>query len=131
MARGACAGWTSIGGRPSRSPGLYDRRVSLELFDLTGRTALVTGSTQGIGLTLAGGLARAGATVVLNGRTAERLVAPVDALRAAGHTVHGVPFDVTKPDEVELAIAGIEADIAPIDILVNNAGDPDPRARST
>ena len=121
MARNA-AGWTSIGRVPGRSPDLYDRPVSLELFDLTGRTALVTGSTQGIGLTLAGGLARAGATVVLNGRTAERLVAPVDALRAAGHTAHGVPFDVTKPDEVEPAIARIEADIAPIDILVNNAG---------
>ena len=101
------------------------RRGSLAVndpIDLTGRTALVTGSTQGIGLTLAGGLARAGATVVLNGRTAERLVAPLDALRAAGHTAHGVPFDVTKPDEVEPAIARIEADIAPIDILVNNAG---------
>jgi len=101
---------------------LYDRCVSTHLFDLTGRTALVTGSSQGIGLTLARGLAEAGATVVLNGRAAQRLVEPLESLRMAGHRAHAVPFDVTRPEEVELAVTRIEAEIGTLDILVNNAG---------
>jgi len=102
--------------------GLYDPSMNSQLFDLTGRVALVTGSSQGIGLTLVGGLARAGATVVLNGRSGERLAGPVETLRAAGHEAHGVAFDVTRQEEVEPAVARIEAAIGPIDILVNNAG---------
>ena len=65
--------------------------MSRELFDLTGRTALVTGSCQGIGLTLARGLAESGSAVILNERLAERLEGPVEALRAAGHTATGSP----------------------------------------
>ncbi len=96
--------------------------MSHDLFDLTGRTALITGSSQGIGLTLAWGLAAAGCAVILNERIAGRLEGPVDAIRAAGHTAHGAAFDVTAETEVDAAIARIETEIAPIDILVNNAG---------
>ena len=92
------------------------------LFDLTGRTALVTGSSQGIGLALARGLAQAGAAVVLNGRDEKKLAAAAAALRAEGARVAVAAFDVT--DEVAIAreVGRIEAALAPVDILVNNAG---------
>jgi gluconate 5-dehydrogenase len=92
------------------------------LFDLTGRTALVTGSSKGIGLALAQALAAAGARVVLNARDQARLLETRDVLRAAGHAAEAAAFDVTDADAVEAAVAGIEADIGAIDILVNNAG---------
>lgn len=94
----------------------------LERFSLAGRTALVTGSSSGIGLTLAAGLAGAGARVVLNGRDASRLDAAAAKLRAAGLAVEAAPFDVTDAQAVADAVQRIEAEIAPIDILVNNAG---------
>ena len=96
--------------------------AGLELFDLTGRTALITGSSQGIGLALAGGLAAAGATVVINGRDGTKLTATAQTLRAAGATVHELPFDVTDHAAVRVAIDGFETTHGPIDILVNNAG---------
>lgn len=94
------------------------------LFGLTGRRALVTGSSQGIGLTLARGLAEAGAAVVLNGRSAERVEAARRAIREAlpDTDVATLPFDVTRHDEVRAAIDGFESGTGPIDILVNNAG---------
>jgi gluconate 5-dehydrogenase len=95
--------------------------MSLQLFDLRGRRALVTGSSQGIGFSLAQGLAAAGAAVVLNGRDLARLDAAVAELAAHGLRVSGHGFDVTEPAAVEAAIARIEAD-GPLDILVNNAG---------
>jgi gluconate 5-dehydrogenase len=94
----------------------------VNLFDLTGRTALVTGSSKGIGLALATALAAAGAQVVLNARNAGPLDEAVDGLKAAGHRAHAAPFDVTDAAAVEAAVAKIEADIGAIDILVNNAG---------
>ncbi len=96
--------------------------MTLDLFSLATRIALVTGSSRGIGFTLARGLARAGATVVLNARTPERLTAAVADLRAEGLVAHGFPFDVTDPAAVEAAVARIEAEVGPLDILVNNAG---------
>lgn len=93
-----------------------------ELFDLGGRLALVTGSTKGIGLALAGGLARHGAAVVVNGRTAETVNATVSGLKEAGHSAHPAVFDVTDHSAVAAAVEAIEAEIGPIDILVNNAG---------
>ncbi len=93
-----------------------------ELFDLTGRRALVTGSSQGIGYALAQGLAEAGAEIVLNGRDTVKLDAAADTLRAAGHTVHTLPFDATDHDAVRSAVDGFEAGTGPIDILINNAG---------
>jgi gluconate 5-dehydrogenase len=88
------------------------------LFDLTGRRALVTGSSQGIGFALAQGLAEAGAEVVLNGRDEVRLAAA--AARIPGARV--LPFDVTSHDAARRAVDGFEAGVGAIDILVNNAG---------
>jgi gluconate 5-dehydrogenase len=94
------------------------------LFDLSGRTALVTGSSQGIGLALALGLAQAGAGVVLNGRGSAKLEEAAVALRGAvpGARVATAAFDVTDAAGIAREVARIEAEFAPIDILVNNAG---------
>jgi gluconate 5-dehydrogenase len=92
------------------------------LFGLKGAVALITGSSAGIGLALARGLADAGARVVVNGRTRATVEAAAASLRAAGAEVFVAPFDVTKSGEVGEAIGRIEADFGPIDILVNNAG---------
>ena len=97
--------------------------MASQLFDLTGRLALVTGSSQGIGLALARGLIEAGARVVLNGRDPARLSAARESLGDAGFPAAGLgAFDVTDPDAVEAGIARIENEAGPIDILVNNAG---------
>jgi gluconate 5-dehydrogenase len=94
------------------------------MFDLTGRIALVTGSSRGIGWGIAYGLAAAGATVVLNGVDDERLKNGVAALRSRlpSARVHLSRFDVTDETEVDAGIAGIEETVGPIGILVNNAG---------
>jgi gluconate 5-dehydrogenase len=93
----------------------------MTLFDLSGRRALITGSSQGIGLALAEGLCAHGAAVVLNGRDAARLDAAAARLSAAGHSVARAPFDVTDPDAAAAGVAAVLAE-GPIDILVNNAG---------
>ncbi|MCL4153827.1 UNVERIFIED_CONTAM: hypothetical protein GTU68_025241, partial [Idotea baltica] len=93
-----------------------------QLFDLTGKTALITGSSQGIGLTLAGGLADAGATIVLNGRDQQKLASSVQSLQNLGATVHQLPFDVTDHAACLSAVSEFENTIGPIDILINNAG---------
>lgn len=94
----------------------------MTLFDLTGRTALVTGSSRGLGLAIATGLAEAGASLVLNGVDAGRLEATAEALRAAGHTVRTAAFDVTDEAAVTAAFEAFDRDGIAIDILVNNAG---------
>jgi gluconate 5-dehydrogenase len=91
------------------------------LFDLTGRIALITGSSQGLGLALARGLGGAGASVILNGRDSAKLAATAAVLRAEGVRVTTSPFDVTDGAAIRAAVGRIEAD-GPIDILVNNAG---------
>ena len=92
-------------------------------FDLSGRTALVTGSSRGIGRGLAQGLVEAGCTVVLNGNDAERLeAARAEMAASTGAAVHAVAFDVTDPDAVENGIAAIEEQVGTLDILVNNVG---------
>jgi gluconate 5-dehydrogenase len=95
---------------------------NLSLFDLTGRTALVTGSSQGIGLSLARGLAHAGASVVLNGRDPVKLASAADAVRETGARVDTSVFDVTDSAAISQAVAHIEATVGPIHILINNAG---------
>jgi gluconate 5-dehydrogenase len=92
------------------------------LFDLTGRRALITGSSQGIGYALAEGLAMHGAQVVINGRTAETVERAVAQLQAKGLSARASLFDVTKRDAAERGVADIENNIGPIDILINNAG---------
>ncbi len=96
--------------------------MSLNLFDLNHRRALITGSSQGIGLALARGLAAAGAEVVLNGRDTVKLATAVDMLRGEGLAVRSLAFDATDHAAVRQAIDGFEAEVGPIDILVNNAG---------
>ncbi len=94
----------------------------MTLFDLTARTALVTGSSRGLGRAMAEGLAQAGATVVLNGADAGRLDAAVAEMRAAGHSVRASQFDVTDEAAVVAAFAALDAEGVEVDILVNNAG---------
>ncbi|MGW7792129.1 SDR family NAD(P)-dependent oxidoreductase, partial [Streptomyces tricolor] len=93
--------------------------MSHPLFDISGRTALVTGSSRGIGLALARGLAEAGCTVVLNGRDPDRLA---EAAAELPGDVRTAVFDVTDGPAVAAGIADVEERVGPLDILVNNAG---------
>ncbi|GAB4355622.1 MAG: SDR family oxidoreductase [Oricola sp.] len=95
---------------------------SLSIFDLTGRTALITGAAGGIGETLARGLAGAGARVVLNGRRRDALDTLAASLAREGLETGTLAFDVTDHAAARAAVDGYEADEGPIDILVNNAG---------
>ncbi len=90
-------------------------------FDLTGRVALVTGSSKGIGFSLSKGLAKAGARLVMNGRNEDDLEAAADTLRATGAQVDTLSFDVTNPTAVREAVNDYER-VGQIDILINNAG---------
>ena len=92
--------------------------MTAHLFDLTGKRALITGSSQGIGLALAKGLAAAGAQVVLNGRDPAKLAAAASQIPGA----LTLAFDATDHAAVRAAVDGFEAHQGPIDILVNNAG---------
>ncbi|KNH18842.1 gluconate 5-dehydrogenase [Arthrobacter sp. ZBG10] len=94
------------------------------LFDLTGRVALVTGSSRGIGNALARALAGAGATVVLNGLDPDRLKSAETAMAGdfAPGRIHSVAFDVTSDTAAASGVAWIEENVGPLDILVNNAG---------
>ena len=96
--------------------------INAQTFRLDGQLALVTGSSSGIGLALARGLAQAGASVVLNGRNADKLAQAAALLASEGLQVHARAFDVTKRGEVDAGVAAIETDIGAIDVLVNNAG---------
>lgn len=96
--------------------------MSNPLFSLAGRTALITGSSRGLGLAIATGLAEAGARIILNGTNAERLQATAVALRAKGFDVLEAPFDVTDEAAIQAAFAGFDAQQIAVDILVNNAG---------
>ncbi len=92
--------------------------MSTRLFDLTGKRALITGSSQGIGLSLAKGLAAAGAKVVLNGRSKDKLDEAVGTIDGAA----GYDFDIANQPAAQAAVEKIEQVEGPIDILVNNAG---------
>ncbi|MEY2848652.1 MAG: hypothetical protein RI885_1317 [Actinomycetota bacterium] len=93
------------------------------LFDLTGTTALVTGSSRGIGLTLAIGLGRAGASVTLHGRDQRRVDAAASQFASAvGSSARTAIFEVTDQADVDAALTSLEAETGALDILVNNAG---------
>ncbi len=96
--------------------------MAKNMFELDGRLALVTGSSQGIGLAIAEGLAQAGARIVLNGRDEAKLKAAQASLKSKGYDVHTLAFDVTDEDAVVGATQKIETEIGPIAILFNNAG---------
>jgi gluconate 5-dehydrogenase len=91
-------------------------------FSLAGRLALVTGAARGLGLAMATSLARAGAQVLLNGRDAGRLAAPVAGLRADGLAAVPLVFDVADEAAVRRAFAAIAAEHSRLDILVSNVG---------
>jgi len=96
--------------------------MSVNLFDLTGKTALVTGGTHGLGMAIATGLANAGATIVVNDVFADKLDTAQKEYAAQGINIHTYVLDVTNEDEVDQMIPVIEKEVGPIDILVNNAG---------
>lgn len=97
--------------------------MSVAAFDLSGRLALVTGSTRGIGRTLAEGLSAAGATVVVHGRSLEQAIAEAAAITAAtGTPALATAFDVTDTAQIDAALTALEAEHGALDVLVNNAG---------
>jgi len=96
--------------------------MSVTLFDLTGRTALITGSTRGLGRAMAEGLGRAGARIVLNGTKPAAVETAVAEFKAARLDAIGKSFDVTSEAAVLATFAELDRDGIAIDILVNNAG---------
>lgn len=96
--------------------------MSIELFDLRGKNALITGGTHGIGMAVGVALGKAGARVCVNDISDEKLVACRAAYSQHGISVYTLNFDVTSEADVDRGIARIERDVAPLDILVNNAG---------
>lgn len=97
--------------------------MSIELFNLSGKVALVTGSTHGLGMAMAKGLGKAGATIIVNGNSSQRKID--DAIRhykEEGIKVFGYKFNVADEDQVIKALSRIQSEVGPIDILVNNAG---------
>ena len=92
------------------------------VFDLTGRTALITGSVRGIGFALAEGLCNAGATAIVNGRKQDAVDEAVAKLRAEGFQARGAVFDVAEELAVVAAFENFDRDGVEIDILINNAG---------
>ncbi len=96
--------------------------MSTTLFSLAGRTALVTGSSRGLGRAMAEGLARAGAKVIVNGTHAARVDEAVAAMREQGLAAEGATFDITDEAAITAAFARFDAAGVAIDILINNAG---------
>jgi gluconate 5-dehydrogenase len=89
------------------------------LFDLTGRVALVTGASRGLGAAMSLGLARAGAEVILNGRDQATLDTQAEAMRKEGLKVRTAAFDVRDADAMKEVVSGL----GPVDILLHNAGN--------
>ena len=97
--------------------------MSTSLCDLTGKVALVTGATHGLGMAMAKGIGRAGATLIINGNSSnEKIDKAVAIFKSEGIKAFGYRFDVTNEDQVQKAIARIENKVGIIDILINNAG---------
>jgi gluconate 5-dehydrogenase len=94
----------------------------MDLFNLKGKTALITGSSSGLGLVLSSGLASYGCRIILNGRNPDKLAAAVSQMKDHGFDVTGYVFDVVNSREVEEVMEKNKNEIGNIDILVNNAG---------
>ena len=97
--------------------------MSINLFDLSGKIALITGATHGLGMAMAIGLGKAGATLVINGASSqEKLNKAIETYKSLGLKAHGYLFDVTDESLVIKNINAIEKEVGAIDILINNAG---------
>ncbi|WP_458628287.1 gluconate 5-dehydrogenase [Winogradskyella sp. PC D3.3] len=97
--------------------------MSINLFDLTGKTALITGATHGLGMAMAKGIGNAGAKIIVNGNSSQaKLDEAVATYKEVGIEAYGYLFDVTDEIAVKEHIEKIENEVGPIDILVNNAG---------
>ena len=96
--------------------------MSKQMFDLSGKVALITGAGKGLGFSMAKGLGDVGATVIINDLFQGRIDDAVEKLKEAGVNAYGSLFDVTDVAAIEKQVAQIEGIIGPIDILVNNAG---------
>ena len=93
-----------------------------QLFDLTGRVAIVTGGSRGLGFEIAEGLAEAGASLMLCARREQWLTPAIDEMRKRGVRVEGKVCDVTDPKQVEDVVSDTIAKFGKVDILINNAG---------
>jgi len=93
-----------------------------DLFDLSGRTAVVTGGGRGIGLDVAIGLAEAGADVVVASRKLDNCEAAAEEIRKLGREAWAMAVDMSKPDDVDAFVQALDSAVPRIDILVNNAG---------
>src|SRR5690606_893383 len=96
--------------------------MTFPLFDLTGKRALITGSSQGIGFALARGLAQHGAEVIINGRDASKVESAIAELKHEGFDAYPAVFDVVDQEAVNNGVAEIIEQRGQIDILINNAG---------
>ena len=97
--------------------------MGISLFDLTGKIALVTGSTHGLGMAMAKGLGHAGATIIINGNSSQpKIDEAVKEFNKEGINANGYKFNVANENEVIKAIQKIESEVGAIDILINNAG---------
>ncbi|GAA0716242.1 gluconate 5-dehydrogenase [Aquimarina litoralis] len=97
--------------------------MSLSLFDIKGKNALITGATHGLGMAMAKGLGLAGATIIVNGNSSQEKIDKAVAMYTnLGIKAKGYKFDVTNENEVQDSITKIESEIGPIHILINNAG---------
>jgi gluconate 5-dehydrogenase len=96
--------------------------MSTKLFDLSGKTAMITGSSRGLGRAMAEGMAAAGARVILNGVNTARLQEAVEEMKAEGYDAIGAAFDVADEAAIVAAFEKLDADGVAVDILVNNAG---------
>lgn len=96
--------------------------MSINLFDLTGKTALITGGVHGLGMAMAKGLGHAGAKIVVNDLSQEALDKAVAEYKSVGIEAYGYVFNVTDEKAVIASITQIETEVGPIDILINNAG---------
>ena len=97
--------------------------MSLKLFELDNKIALITGGTHGLGMAMAMGLGKAGARIIINGHSSQQKIDDaIKVYKAEGIEAYGYSFDVTDESQVIEAISKIEAEVGEIDILVNNAG---------
>ena len=93
-----------------------------DLFSVKDKIVLITGSSRGLGASLAAGFAEHGATVIINGTNPENVKQRVAAIRQLGGRAAGYVFDVADPDQVQQNVAKIEAEVGPVEVLINNAG---------